>query len=420
MEQLPVEVIGKILSHLSAARDVVIASATCRTWRIACCKHLHTLSFSCNDWRTYGNLRTTRLESLITQTIFQTSGLQALTILIYDVGRFSPSTVMAWLMHTRETLRQLFYNVRTMHDVNILQIRGGMHKLEILYLAHNSIVGVEPNNHRFPCLKSLSLSYVCISALDLNLLVSACPKIEALELVNPKIAISDSPATIEVSSPTLKSVYIVGISCDKFVLDADGIESLHLRSCVIEVFKLIGRGTLKHLTIEIVSIIHLDIGDTIEDIESVDTSYSTTIWPKFYHMISRSPNLKKLRLWEGDNVEEIVDLKLIATCNPHLSHLCLSYDVKYGVVDCAFYLENVTVLELGWSVLDDVFSHWVEGLIKLCPKLKKLVIHGDVSHGKSVEECKMLANFTLSIVKLMRRYRHIDPYFNFEKDDDAF
>ncbi|MCI58296.1 F-box/LRR-repeat protein, partial [Trifolium medium] len=31
MEQLPVEVIGKILSHLSSARDVVIASATCRT-----------------------------------------------------------------------------------------------------------------------------------------------------------------------------------------------------------------------------------------------------------------------------------------------------------------------------------------------------------------------------------------------------
>ncbi|PNX71677.1 F-box family protein [Trifolium pratense] len=81
-----------------------------------------------------------------------------------------------------------------------------MHKLEILYLANNSnIVGVEPNHHRFPCLESLSLSYVCnISALDLNLLVSACPKIEALELVNPEIAISDSLATIEVSSPTLK------------------------------------------------------------------------------------------------------------------------------------------------------------------------------------------------------------------------
>ncbi|MCI12632.1 F-box/LRR-repeat protein [Trifolium medium] len=141
---------------------------------------------------------------------------------------------MAWLMHTRETLRQLFYNVWTMPDVNILQIGGGMHKLEILYLAHNSIVGVEPNHHRFACLKSLSLSYVCISALDLNLLVSACPKIEALELINPKIVISNSLATIEVSSPTLKSVYIDGIGCDKFVLDADGIESLHLRVCEIE------------------------------------------------------------------------------------------------------------------------------------------------------------------------------------------
>ncbi|PNX83403.1 F-box family protein, partial [Trifolium pratense] len=165
--------------------------------------------------------------------------------------------------------------------------------------------------------------------------------IEALELVNPEIAISDSLATIEVSSPKLK----------------------------------------------------------IEDLESVDTSNSTTIWPKFYHMISRSPNLKKLGLWKGENV----DLKLIATCNPHLSHLCLSYDVKYGVVCCALYLENVSFLELGWSVLDDVFSHRVEGLIKLCPKLKKLVIRGEVSDWKSVEECKMLANFTLSMVTYRTR-----------------
>jgi hypothetical protein len=61
---------------------------------------------------------------------------------------------------------------------------------EILDLAHNSIVGVEPNYQRFPCLKSLSLSYVSISALDLNLFVSACPSIEALELVNLEIAMS--------------------------------------------------------------------------------------------------------------------------------------------------------------------------------------------------------------------------------------
>lgn len=419
MDQLPVEVIGNILSHLKSARDVVIASATCKKWRTACCKHLHTLSFSSNDWSVYRDLSTTRLEILITQTIFQTSGLQSLSILMEDVDEFSASAVIAWLMYTRETLRRLFYNVKTMPNVNILEICG-RHKLEILDLEHNSIVGVEPNYQRFPCLKSLSLSCVSISALDLNLLVSACPRIEALELVNPEIAMSDAMVTVELSSSTLKSVYVEAISLDKFILEADGIESLHLKDCALEVFELIGKGTLKNFRIDDVSVIHLDIGETVENLESVDISNFTIIWPKFYQMISRSSNLKRLRLWDVmfDDEDEVVDLETIATCFPQLTHLSLSYDVRDGVLHYGLqgssHLENVVVLELGWNVINDLFSQWVEGLLKRCPILKKLVIHGVVSEAKSDEECKMLANFTTSMVELMRRYTDVDPHFKFE------
>nr|GMC63207.1 fasciclin-like arabinogalactan protein 21 [Ipomoea batatas] len=42
-------VIGNILSHLGAARDVVLASATCRKWHEAYCKHLLTLSLNSED-----------------------------------------------------------------------------------------------------------------------------------------------------------------------------------------------------------------------------------------------------------------------------------------------------------------------------------------------------------------------------------
>ncbi|XP_027911000.1 F-box/LRR-repeat protein At1g67190-like isoform X1 [Vigna unguiculata] len=419
MDQLPVEVIGNILSHLRAARDVVIASATCRKWRQACCKHLHTLSFSSKDWPIYRDLTTTRLEILITQTIFQTSGLQALSILMEDVDEFSASTVTAWLLYTRETLRQLHYNVKTMPNVNILEICG-RHKLEILDLAHNSIVGVEPNYQRFPCLKSLSLSYVSISALDLNLLVYACPKIEVLELVNPEIAMSDAQVTIELSSSTLKRVYVEAISLDKFILEADGLETLHLKDCALEFFELIGKGALKHFKIDDVSVIHLDIGETVEDLETVDISNFTIIWPKFYQMISRSSNLKRLRLWDVmfDDEDEVVDMETIATCFPYLSHLSLSYDVRYGVLHYGLQgssdLENVVVLELGWTVINDLFSHWVEGLLKRCPNLKKLVIHGVVSEAKSHEECQMLASFTTAMVEMMRRYIHVDPHFKYE------
>ncbi|GFZ07294.1 F-box/RNI-like superfamily protein [Actinidia rufa] len=419
MEYLPVEVIGNILSRLGAARDVVIASAACRKWREACRKHLHTLSFSSDDWPVYCDLTTSRLEILITQTIFQTTGLQGLYIFMDDVDEFSASTVIAWLMYTRETLRELIYKVRTTPNVNILDICGRQ-KLEILVLAHNSITGVEPNYQRFPCLKSLSLSYVSISALDLNLLLSACPNIESLALVNPEIAMSDAQVTVELNSPTLKSIYVEAISLDKFMLEADSLETLHLKDCALELFELLGKGTLKHFKIDDVSVIHLDIGEAVENLEIVDVSNFTIIWSKFYQMISKSSKLRRLRLWEVvfDDEDEIVDVETIALCFPQLSYLALSYDLRDGLLHYGLqgssYLENVTLLELGWTVVNELFTDWVSGLLKRCPNLKKLVIHGSVSEAKTHEECQMLAKFTSCIVQLMRKYMHVDVQFEYE------
>lgn len=418
MEQLPVEVIGNILSRLGGARDVVIASATCKKWQEAYRKHLHTLSFNSNDWSVYHDLTTTRLEILITQTIFQTSGLQGLSILMDDVDEFSASTVIAWLMYTRETLRRLYYNVRTTPNVNILEICGRQ-KLEVLALAHNTITGVEPNFQRFPCLKSLSLSYVSISALDLSLLLTACQKIEILELVSPEIAMLDAQVTVELTSPTLKSIYVEAISLDKFILEADSIERLHLKDCALELFELVGRGTLKHFKIDDVSVIHLDIGDTVDNLEIVDVSSFTIFWPKFYQMISRSSKLKKLRLWDVVfDEDEVLDLETIGVCFPQLSHLSLSYDLKDGVLHYGLQgsanLENVAVLELGWPVISDLFSHWVEGLLKRCPNLRRLVIFGVISEIKTHEECLLLAKFTSSIVQLMRKYLHVEVQFDYE------
>ncbi|CAE5963238.1 unnamed protein product [Arabidopsis lyrata] len=419
MDYLPVEVIGNILSRLGGARDVVIASATCRKWREACRKHLQTLSFNSADWPFYRDLTTNRLEILITQTIFQITGLQGLSIMMDDANKFSAATVIAWLMYTRDTLRRLSYNVRTTPNVNILEICGRQ-KLEALVLAHNSITGVEPSFQRFPCLKSLSLSYVSISALDLNLLLSACPMIESLELVSLEIAMSDAQVTIELSSPTLKSVYFDGISLDKFILEADSIEFLHMKDCVLELFELIGNGTLKHFKLDDVSVIHLDIMETSESLEVVDVNHFTMVWPKFYQMISRSQKLKKLRLWDVvfDDDDEIIDVESIAAGFSHLTHLSLSYDLKDGAAHYSLQgttqLENVTVLELGWTVINDVFSIWVEELLRRCPNLKKLIIYGVVSETKTQGDCQILATFTWSIVQLMRKYIHVEVQFEYE------
>ncbi|XP_072999901.1 F-box/LRR-repeat protein At1g67190 [Typha latifolia] len=417
MENLPVEVIGNILSHLGTARDVVIASATCRKWREACRKHLHSLSFHSDDWPR--DLTTRQLEILITQTIFQTMGLQCLSIHMDSAHEFSAAPVIAWLMYTRESLRSLSYNVRTNPNVNVLE-KCGRQKLEVLDLDHNSITGVEPSYQRFTCLKSLSLRHVSISALDLSLLVAACPKIESLTLDALEIVTSDSQSTMELSSQTLKNFNAKSVGVDKIILEADNLEVLHLNALNLDLFELIGKGTLKHLKIDDVSVTQFDIGENTDHLEVVDVSNFTIMWPRFYHMISRSSKLRRLRLWGivFDDEDEFVDSETIAISFPQLRHLSLSYELRDGLLNFSLQdsspLENVLVLELGWTVISEQFGPWVFGMIERCPNLKKLVIHGVLSEAKTREERQILANFTSFIVRLMRKYVHMDVQFEYE------
>lgn len=413
MEHLPVEVIGNILAHLSAARDVMVSSAVCRKWREACRKHLHSLSFNSDDFPR--DMTTRQLEIIITQTIFQTMGLQCLSIHIDNTHEFSAAPVIAWLMYTRETLRCLYYNIQTNPNVNILE-KCGRQRLEVLDLDHNTITGVEPSYQRFTCLKSLYLRHVSISALDLSLLVAACPKIESLALDVLEIVTSDSQSTMELTSHTLKSIFVKTVGVDKIILDADNLEVLHLNALNLDLFELSGKGTLKHLKIDDVSVTHLDIGESTDHLEVVDVSNFMIVWPKFYNMISRACNLRMLRFWgvAFDDDDEIVDLETVAVAFPLLRHLSLSYELRDGLLQGLSPLENVSVLELGWTVISEHFGPWVFGMIERCPNLKKLVIHGVLSEAKTREERKMLATFTSFIVCLMRKYVHVDVQFEYE------
>ncbi|KAI3768240.1 hypothetical protein L2E82_18760 [Cichorium intybus] len=149
------------------------------------------LSFNSDDWPVFRDLTTSRLEILITQTICQTKGLQGLSILMGDVDEFSASAVIASLMYTRETLRCLFYNVRTTPNVNILDICGRQ-KLELLVLA-------------------------------------SCPKIEFLGLVSPEIAITNAQVTVELISKSskLKTLCLWNVVFD------DEVEFVDLESIVV-------------------------------------------------------------------------------------------------------------------------------------------------------------------------------------------
>ncbi|CAM8916643.1 unnamed protein product [Rhodiola kirilowii] len=477
MDRIPVEVIGKILSGLGAARHIVIVSATCRKWREAC-KYLHTLSFSSVEWPRYIDLTTSELEISITQTIFLTKGLQRLS-LVFDCAYFSAPSVHAWLIYTRETLLELRYNVRTSLRVNTLDIFGG-YKLEVIELAHISIFKVDTLLHRFPCLKSLSLRYVSVpSALHLNVLLSVCPKIESLELINPRIAMFDVHKKLKLSSPTLKSIFVEAVRVDKLIVEVECLEIFHLKDCALDDFELIGKG-LKQIKLDDVSITHLSIGENFESLEVVDISNFSNFRPIFFETILKSSSLRKLRLWNSnvmledgdgdgdeDEVEDMdededededevefeaedevedanenevedanededletnristhqlnhysVDLETIAVSFPKLSHLSLNYNLRDGSLNHSVqgspYLTNVTVLELGWTVLTDVFSEWVESFLERCPNLKRLVIHGVIRDAKSQDKCHTLANFTSSMFRLMRNYMHVEVQFEF-------
>eukprot|EP01018_Ginkgo_biloba_P012316 Gb_07258 [translate_table: standard] len=419
MDKIPVEVIGKILSRLAAARDVVRASLTCRKWREATKNHLHTLSFNSADWPVYRELGTSRLEILITQTIFQTTGLQNLSICISDTDEFSAAPVIAWLMYTRETLRSLWFIVHSKPNLSIVE-KCGRQKLEKLVLGHTTITGVEPTFQKFPCLKSLSLHNVSVSGLDLSLLLNTCPKLESFSLVNPELTVPDGSAFVVLSNPSLKKIYVEEISLDKLVLEADNLESLHLKDSTIEIFELICKGSLKHLKFDDVSIIHLDTGEMTDLLEVVEVSDFTIMWPKFYQMISRATKLRRLRIWGVvfDSEEEVMDLETIAVCFPRLNHLSLSYDLRDGLLQYGLrgssLLENVVVLELGSTVINDLLTQWIAALLERCSNLKQLVIHGCISETKTRDECKMLARFTSSVVALMRKFIHVEVQFDFQ------
>ena len=173
---------------------------------------------------------------------------------------------------------------------------------------------------------------------------------------------SDSQAMMELTSPSLKKLYVEEISLDKFVLEADNLESLHLKDSTVELFELISKGSLKHIRMDDVSIIHLDIGETTDLLEVLDVSDFTIMWPKFYQMISRATKLRRLRLWGivFDLEDEVMDLETIVICFPKLNHLSLSYDMRDGLLQHVLrgssLLENVVVLKLGSTVIK-VLSH---------------------------------------------------------------
>ncbi|KAK4345690.1 hypothetical protein RND71_035866 [Anisodus tanguticus] len=338
--EYPVEIIGNILSRLGAAIDVVVASLTSRKWLEARRNHLHTLTFNSNDWPVYDELPRSRLERY---------------------------------------LAPVDYNVNT-PNLNILE-KCGRQSLELLDLAENTITGFGPSYQKFPCLRSLSLNHVDISTLDLSHLLSACPKVEVLNLVDMDFATSGPEFSMTLSSNSLKDIHVEAIELSEVILEADRLKNLHLKDCNIGNFALLSNGTLRIFELDNVDIFPLDIGENnAENLEIVEVSNFTTFRSDFHHMIVKLSKVRRISLcfvMFEDNDDEFVHTEATSACFPHLSRLSLTDELREelqrGLLGYR-QLENLVVLELGWKVISDSFSDWVVELLKRCPKLRKLVI----------------------------------------------
>ncbi|GLT62656.1 hypothetical protein SLA2020_352750 [Shorea laevis] len=418
MEDLPVEVIGNILSHLRAARDVVVASATCKKWREAFQYHLQSLTFHDDDWPVYGDDPTSnwpiyghptpdKLKIIITQTILQTKGLRCLSVFLSDMT-FTTDDVRPWLMHAGDTLRELYLDVWILPSVKILEKCNGQ-KLEVLELAHIYMCSESCKYQKFPFLKTLRLEDVDVKPLDLRTLLTLCPKIENLTLLRPRIGPVE---TMELNTNSMKTIHVAGITAGIFILEADSLEYLHLQMCKFEHFEFVGKGALKVLNLDVARIKYFEIRDNMENLEIVDVNDSTIEMPKLYLMISRSSNLRRLRLWhvKFDNVDEVIDLERISFLFPMLTHLSLYYEEEETLfsLQVSSQLQNVVVLELGCVIYYHLTDR-IAGILRRCPNLKKIVIH-----GKILQDLEILAQFSSSIIQLARKYLQVEFQFNYE------
>ncbi|KAL8112002.1 hypothetical protein AgCh_019635 [Apium graveolens] len=432
MDHIPVEVIGHVLSLIGDARHVVIASVTCRKWRQAFYNYLHTLKFDDHNKHTvYGRFSGSEIETLISNTIFQTTGLQCLSISMDGVSSISAAFVIDWLIYTGKTLRKLHFNLRTTPNFNILD-KFDVSKMELLDLAGNTIT-ITSGYGIFLCLRCLSLSHVVVSPLDLSLLLSACPNMEVFNLDSLEFVMSHETTTIEFTTSTLKEASLQYVCFDNFILKADNLEKLQVRKCSFTAFDLLGKGTLRFLEIEYVIMSHFDIGENFQNLEVVNVNNHQVIWENFHHMIARSAGLTRLKLW-FPGFGKILNMESISACFPLLSHLALKYDLTdesslhWNATDSnlggSYHFGNVVVLELQCLFINSCFPLWLEELLKRCPKLRKLVICGleflevHVKCSSSVIERANLKaqqlDFGMSCIsKLMTKYEHVTVQFRY-------
>jgi hypothetical protein len=443
MEGFPVHVIGNILSHFADVQDVVWASWTCRKWRAAF-RHLHTLRHEYVDVFHFSEVGDEeqeieqKHEFLLTDTILRTSGLQNLSI-IHSVS-FSATAVVAWLLHTGDSLRHLTYHVpKSTPYVNLMERCSRMKCLKSLDFSQTDIrfTKAGPIAQRFLCLLSLRMFRVEASALQIQSLVSTCQKLESLSL--ECITFLDPKLTLHLTSSSLKSFFLKGMSRGDVILEAKRLESLRLLDSKLSSFKLVKKGArlwslstvkLRSLTIGDVELEHFDLGDSTCDclnFEELELRASGLVVCIAIDRVLSVPSMqwRRLQLMDIPLAVDLKNMKLerIAGYFPRLYYLGLSYTLLPGQYDLSYPTPKVEKQFRG-SVLGKVRTLELEGpkhqfsflvlmgeALKRCPNVTRLIVR--IDEGEA--EIKGAYNVT-SFIQLVRQYERVVIEFRNRRD----
>jgi hypothetical protein len=165
-------------------------------------------------------------------------------------------------------------------------------------------------------------------------------------------------------------------------LEAEALESVDLKNCILKHLGLVSKGTLRILRIEDARFSVLDIGPDTSMLEALHVSYAKTRWPGLGDFVSKTPNLKELQF---KGIPLCLDFRTIRQRFTRSNHLAipLDYEAMKGNIDkvllsqsCHTYLiEKVVLVELeSTRALNDKFCHGIEAFLKVCPSLKRLVV----------------------------------------------
>ncbi len=426
IEGFPVEVIGNILSHVANVKDVVRASWTCRKWRVALRHYLHTLHtlqhHESKFLPAFQRSRTEQLEFLLTDTLLQTMRLQSLHIL--HMTKFSATAVIAWLLHTGDSLRHLTYEVpmSTLY-VDMLERCGRMRCLESLHLRYATIrFTADPTTQRFLCLLSLTLSnMIDVTTLQLQSLVSTCRKLESFSLATSIVTSTDPQWTLNLTSSSLKSFFLDGMYFDSVKLEANLLKALRLRDSMFTNFKLQKGTRLSSLRIDNIMIVDdLDLGNSTNyflDLEEMEVRRScVNVWDVIDHVFSNpSSKLRKLELIRRATTVCYpvlpLNVETIARLFPRLDRLHLSDEVlDISTTTAGNQLQGPTIFEkLRFLELHCLRSHEaillvIDGALKRCPNLIQLVV---ACHNGS----QFALDFMTPFAKLVRQFSHVNISF---------